>query len=61
LFFSIERPGPEAHLINPIHDEEHKEKENIATPSQQEQKAGKGEYTASSHYYHVGGSYSLAL
>ncbi|XP_059916716.1 TBC1 domain family member 10A isoform X1 [Gadus macrocephalus] len=39
---TAERPRPEAHLINPIHDEEHKEKENIATPSQQEQKAGKG-------------------
>ena len=61
LFFSIDQAGPQAQLLNPVNDEEHKEKENTATPSQQEQKSGRGEFTASCHYYHIGGSFSLAL
>ncbi|KAK0132593.1 USP6 N-terminal-like protein [Merluccius polli] len=36
-----EREGPQAPLPKPIHEENPKEKENIATPSQQNQKSGK--------------------
>ncbi|CAL8358470.1 unnamed protein product [Lota lota] len=38
---TVEREGPQAQLLNPVHDEKHKEKENITTPSQQEQKSGR--------------------